>query len=287
MAVGLLSSQTQCCYRQALKRISFSSIVTFCSFNIFYVVFVLFSVKCPLSVLQAITSCFSLHFMQCPKCFERIGVKGTFATDSRLWRLHLSLFSLQHIVKCHGSTLLPQFLGMYRVSVDNEETYLIVMRNMFSHRLVVHRKYDLKVHKNVSGLEQLTDRNLSVWHKLAIWLKDEATVVLILCVIVCLFLQGSLVDREASDKERVKEAHCLSFDFLMRPCPSWVSFPVGKRASNLQGHGFQEQHAESVCKWGAEGQVHGETQQRCGGRGAAVPQLHHTVAAPVKYYIFG
>ncbi|XP_049609921.1 phosphatidylinositol 5-phosphate 4-kinase type-2 gamma [Syngnathus scovelli] len=66
----------------------------------------------------------------------------------------------QHIVKCHGSTLLPQFLGMYRVSVESEETYLIVMRNMFSHRLVVHRKYDLK---------------------------------------------GSLVDREASDKERGKE----------------------------------------------------------------------------------
>ncbi|XP_051911232.1 phosphatidylinositol 5-phosphate 4-kinase type-2 gamma isoform X2 [Hippocampus zosterae] len=50
----------------------------------------------------------------------------------------------QHIVKCHGSTLLPQFLGMYRVTVDSEETYLIVMRNMFSHRIVVHRKYDLK-----------------------------------------------------------------------------------------------------------------------------------------------
>ncbi|XP_071403549.1 phosphatidylinositol 5-phosphate 4-kinase type-2 gamma isoform X3 [Centroberyx affinis] len=66
----------------------------------------------------------------------------------------------QHIVKCHGSTLLPQFLGMYRVSVESEETYLIVMRNMFSHRLVVHRKYDLK---------------------------------------------GSLVSREASDKERGKE----------------------------------------------------------------------------------
>lgn len=54
---------------------------------------------------------------------------------------------LQHIVKCHGNTLLPQFLGMYRVSVDNEETYLLVMRNMFSHRLLVHRKYDLKVRK--------------------------------------------------------------------------------------------------------------------------------------------
>ncbi|KAG9353474.1 hypothetical protein JZ751_018076 [Albula glossodonta] len=66
----------------------------------------------------------------------------------------------QHIVTCHGSTLLPQFLGMYRVTVDSEDTYIIVMRNMFSHRLVVHTKYDLK---------------------------------------------GSLVSREASDKEKVKE----------------------------------------------------------------------------------
>nr|KAF6497036.1 phosphatidylinositol-5-phosphate 4-kinase type 2 gamma [Rousettus aegyptiacus] len=64
----------------------------------------------------------------------------------------------QYIVKCHGSTLLPQFLGMYRVSVDNEDSYMLVMRNMFSHRLPVHRKYDLK---------------------------------------------GSLVSREASDKEKV------------------------------------------------------------------------------------
>ncbi|XP_031177938.1 phosphatidylinositol 5-phosphate 4-kinase type-2 gamma-like isoform X1 [Sander lucioperca] len=66
----------------------------------------------------------------------------------------------QHIVTCHGSTLLPQFLAMYRVSVESEDTYLLVMRNMFSHRLHVHRKYDLK---------------------------------------------GSLVSREASFKEKVKE----------------------------------------------------------------------------------
>ncbi|XP_051932187.1 phosphatidylinositol 5-phosphate 4-kinase type-2 gamma-like [Hippocampus zosterae] len=50
----------------------------------------------------------------------------------------------QHVVTCHGSTLLPQFLAMYRVTVESEDTYLLVMRNMFSHRLHVHRKYDLK-----------------------------------------------------------------------------------------------------------------------------------------------
>uniref|UniRef100_A0A8C5PQF5 E3 ubiquitin-protein ligase n=1 Tax=Leptobrachium leishanense TaxID=445787 RepID=A0A8C5PQF5_9ANUR len=76
----------------------------------------------------------------------------------------------QHIVKCHGSTLLPQFLGMYRLSVENEDSYMLVMRNMFSHRLTVHRKYDLK---------------------------------------------GSLVSREASDKEKVKELPTLKdMDFL-------------------------------------------------------------------------
>uniref|UniRef100_A0A669D4X1 Phosphatidylinositol 5-phosphate 4-kinase type-2 gamma n=1 Tax=Oreochromis niloticus TaxID=8128 RepID=A0A669D4X1_ORENI len=61
----------------------------------------------------------------------------------------------QHIVKCHGNTLLPQFLGMYRVTVDSEETYLMVMRNMFSHRLVVHRKYDLKVKRNCMAVKEL------------------------------------------------------------------------------------------------------------------------------------
>ncbi|KAM9758662.1 phosphatidylinositol 5-phosphate 4-kinase type-2 gamma-like [Menidia menidia] len=50
----------------------------------------------------------------------------------------------QHIVTCHGSTLLPQFLAMYRVTVESEDTYLLVMRNMFSHRLHIHRKYGLK-----------------------------------------------------------------------------------------------------------------------------------------------
>ncbi|XP_053907672.1 phosphatidylinositol 5-phosphate 4-kinase type-2 gamma isoform X2 [Cuculus canorus] len=70
----------------------------------------------------------------------------------------------QYVVQCHGSTLLPRFLGMYRLSVESEDTYLLVMRNLFSHRLPVHRKYDLK---------------------------------------------GSLVSREASDKEK-------DVDFLTR-----------------------------------------------------------------------
>ncbi|XP_077339737.1 phosphatidylinositol 5-phosphate 4-kinase type-2 gamma isoform X2 [Lithobates pipiens] len=66
----------------------------------------------------------------------------------------------QHIVKCHGGTLLPQFLGMYRLSVENEDSYMLVMRNMFSHRLTVHRKYDLKI-KELPTLKDMDFLNKS------------------------------------------------------------------------------------------------------------------------------
>lgn len=41
---------------------------------------------------------------------------------------------------------------MYRLTVDGVETYMVVTRNVFSHRLTVHRKYDLKVKGCVSQL---------------------------------------------------------------------------------------------------------------------------------------
>ncbi|KAM4708718.1 LOW QUALITY PROTEIN: phosphatidylinositol 5-phosphate 4-kinase type-2 beta-like [Discoglossus pictus] len=65
----------------------------------------------------------------------------------------------QFIVECHGNTLLPQFLGMYRLTVDGVETYM-VDRNVFSHRLGVHRKYDLKgstVSREASDKEKAKD----------------------------------------------------------------------------------------------------------------------------------
>ncbi|KAH9585816.1 Phosphatidylinositol 5-phosphate 4-kinase type-2 alpha [Schistosoma haematobium] len=50
-----------------------------------------------------------------------------------------------YIVKGHGQTLLPQFLGLYRLTVNDQESYILVMRNVFSPRLAIHKKYDLKV----------------------------------------------------------------------------------------------------------------------------------------------
>ncbi|KAH9370976.1 hypothetical protein HPB48_019097 [Haemaphysalis longicornis] len=49
-----------------------------------------------------------------------------------------------YVVERHGKTLLPQYLAMYRLTVEGAETYLVVIRNIFSSHLNVHVKYDLK-----------------------------------------------------------------------------------------------------------------------------------------------
>ncbi|XP_028726290.1 phosphatidylinositol 5-phosphate 4-kinase type-2 alpha isoform X2 [Peromyscus leucopus] len=69
----------------------------------------------------------------CPMVFRNL--RERFGIDDQ---------DFQYIVECHGVTLLPQFLGMYRLNVDGVEIYVIVTRNVFSHRLSVYRKYDLK-----------------------------------------------------------------------------------------------------------------------------------------------
>ena len=59
--------------------------------------------------------------------------------------LTVRVLLLQYVVERHGKTLLPQYIGMYRLTVEGQETYLVVTRNIFSSYLPVHVKYDLKV----------------------------------------------------------------------------------------------------------------------------------------------
>ncbi|XP_020629999.1 phosphatidylinositol 5-phosphate 4-kinase type-2 alpha-like [Orbicella faveolata] len=60
-------------------------------------------------------------------------------------RLHNILPQYHHyIVEKHAKTLLPQYLGVYRITVDNKETYLLVMKSVFSSKFKIHKKYDLK-----------------------------------------------------------------------------------------------------------------------------------------------
>eukprot|EP00041_Stephanoeca_diplocostata_P033559 m.1113028 g.1113028 ORF g.1113028 m.1113028 type:complete len:365 (+) comp24363_c0_seq1:309-1403(+) len=57
-----------------------------------------------------------------------------------------NLFQQYHtyIVEHHGSTLLPHFLGLYRVSVGDTTTFLIVTRNVHGSAQGMQRVYDLK-----------------------------------------------------------------------------------------------------------------------------------------------
>lgn len=66
-------------------------------------------------------------------------------TSEEVERMHSFLKQYHpYIVERHGKTLLPQYLGMYRLTVDGIEHYTVVMRNVFSSHLATHRKFDLK-----------------------------------------------------------------------------------------------------------------------------------------------
>jgi len=66
-------------------------------------------------------------------------------TSEEVEQMHSLLVQYHpYVVERHGKTLLPQYLGMYRLTVDNVETYMVVMRNIFSNHLKIHKKYDLK-----------------------------------------------------------------------------------------------------------------------------------------------
>jgi hypothetical protein len=66
-------------------------------------------------------------------------------TSEEVEQMH-SLLKHYHpyVVERHGKTLLPQYIAMYRLTVDGMEHYMVVSRNVFSNHLKIHRKYDLK-----------------------------------------------------------------------------------------------------------------------------------------------
>ncbi|XP_074026607.1 phosphatidylinositol 5-phosphate 4-kinase isoform X1 [Leptinotarsa decemlineata] len=76
--------------------------------------------------------------------YDRIFIIKTL-TSEEVERMHSFLKHYHpYIVERHGKTLLPQYLGMYRLTVDNVEHYIVVSRNVFSNHLSTHRKFDLK-----------------------------------------------------------------------------------------------------------------------------------------------
>lgn len=66
-------------------------------------------------------------------------------TSEEIERMHAFLKQYHpYVVERHGNTLLPQYLGMYRITVESVQYYFGVMRNVFSSSLTIHKKFDLK-----------------------------------------------------------------------------------------------------------------------------------------------
>lgn len=74
------------------------------------------------------------------KHYHPVSIIGSNATKIRDY----TDIALQYIVERHGKTLLPQYLGMYRLTVDGVEHYVVAIRNVFSNHLTTHKKFDLK-----------------------------------------------------------------------------------------------------------------------------------------------
>jgi len=75
---------------------------------------------------------------------DRMYVIKTLTTEEVEEMHHLLKQYHPYIVDRHAKTLLPQYLAMYRLTVDSVETYIVVIRNVFSTQLKIHKKYDLK-----------------------------------------------------------------------------------------------------------------------------------------------
>ncbi|KAF2344974.1 Phosphatidylinositol-4-phosphate 5-kinase core [Trinorchestia longiramus] len=65
--------------------------------------------------------------------------------------MSLMLPVLQFIVERRGKTLLPQYLGMFRLNVENVVSYFCVMRNVFSTHLTIHKSTTLTNERSRSG----------------------------------------------------------------------------------------------------------------------------------------
>jgi hypothetical protein len=68
------------------------------------------------------------------------------------------MLMLQHLVTSDNMTLLPQYLGCYRLTVNGAESYWLIMRSVFSSSVSMHQKFDLKgstVDRQASGKEKV------------------------------------------------------------------------------------------------------------------------------------
>ncbi|KAL1115556.1 hypothetical protein AAG570_005846 [Ranatra chinensis] len=141
--------------------------------------------------------------------YDRLFVIKTL-TSEEVERMHSFLKHYHpYIVERHGKTLLPQYLGMYRLTVDGVEHYVVAMRNVFSNHLTTHRKFDLKgstVDREASDREKEKDLptfkdNDFVKEGTKIYIGDEA--------------KEKLIETLNADVEFLTRLHLMDYSLLL------------------------------------------------------------------------
>ncbi|XP_030747042.1 phosphatidylinositol 5-phosphate 4-kinase type-2 alpha-like [Sitophilus oryzae] len=131
-------------------------------------------------------------------------------TSEEVERMHSFLKHYHpYIVERHGKTLLPQYLGMYRLTVDNGEHYIVVMRNVFSNHLGIHRKFDLKgstVDREASEKEREKDLptlkdNDFVNEQMKVYIGEEA--------------RSKLMETLTADVDFLTRLHLMDYSLLL------------------------------------------------------------------------
>lgn len=141
--------------------------------------------------------------------YDRLFIIKTL-TSEEVERMHSFLKHYHpYIVERHGKTLLPQYLGMYRLTVDGVEHYMVAMRNVFSNHLKTHRKFDLKgstVDREASDREKEKDLptfkdNDFVKEGTKIYIGDEA--------------KEKLLETLTADVEFLTKLHLMDYSLLL------------------------------------------------------------------------
>ncbi|CAH8504395.1 unnamed protein product [Heterobilharzia americana] len=181
--------------------------------------------------------------------YNRQFVAKTISSEEVEQMHHMLEEYYSYIVKGHGQTLLPQYLGLYRLTVNDQETYILVMRNVFSPRLAIHKKYDLKnivfsshrpkrsvsVHSFVvHGSNQLMSAEGHVDKPVLITGKENKHRFRSKKHSVQNVTGGSAVDREANEKEKSKPLPTLKdADFLTDICKIHIGEEAKKKLLSI------------------------------------------------------
>ncbi|XP_011503789.1 PREDICTED: phosphatidylinositol 5-phosphate 4-kinase type-2 alpha [Ceratosolen solmsi marchali] len=143
------------------------------------------------------------------KSFDKLFIIKTL-TSEEVERMHSFLKHYHpYIVERHGKTLLPQYLGMYRLTVDGVEHYVVAIRNVFSNHLTIHKKFDLKgstVDREASDKEKEKELptfkdNDFVKEKMKIYIGDDAKL--------------KLIETLSADVDFLTHLHLMDYSLLL------------------------------------------------------------------------